>query len=72
MKGAKVTPPSKFKSVVQAATTSTPTPSEISDIMFSISQLANTVGTLITDKKSEIYSLRASRFNRKLFHGNII
>ena len=60
MKGAKVTPPPKFKSVVQAATTSTPAPSEISDIMFSISQLANTVGTLMTDRKSDRILLEAN------------
>ena len=61
MKGAKESsPPPKIKSVVQAAKTSTSTPSEISEIMFSLSQLANTLGTLITDRKSDRKLLEAN------------
>ena len=61
MKGAKESsPPPKIKSVVQAAKTSTSTPSEISEIMFSLSQLANTLGTLITDRKSDRILLEAN------------
>ena len=61
MKGAKEnSPPRKLKSVAQAAKTSTSTPSEISEIMFSISQLANILGTLITDRKNDRILLEAN------------
>ena len=61
MKGAKEnSPPPKLKSVAQAAKTSTSTPSEISEIMFSISQLANTLGTLVTDRKNDRILLEAN------------
>ena len=55
----------KFKLVAQAVKTSTSTPSEISEIMFSISQLANTLGTLITYRTNmksinDIQSLKTS------------
>ena len=43
-----------------AVKTSTSTPSEISEIMFSISQLANTLGTLITYRKNNGILLEAN------------
>ena len=61
MKGDReISPPRKFKSVAQAVKASTSTPSEILEIMFSISQLANTLGTLITYRKNNRILLEAN------------